>query len=123
MGTTRPDGRPHAAPVWGVWVEGVLYFGTSRRSRKGRNLTADPRLVVHLESGDEAVVFEGVSEEVGDPTTLAAVGSAYGEKYGMDLGDAGSDGSAWYALRPSVAYAWIERDFPNTATRWTFCNG
>ena len=123
VGTTRSDGRPHAAPVWGVWVEGTLYFGTSRRSRKGRNLAADPRLVVHLESGNEAVMFEGVAEEVDGPVTLAAVGAAYGEKYGIDLGEAGSDGSVWYALRPSVAYAWVERDFPNTATRWIFGNG
>src|SRR4051794_40830493 len=57
--TASPDGRPHAMPVWGVWTGGALYFATSRASRKGRNLAANPRLVVHLESGDEAVILEG----------------------------------------------------------------
>src|SRR5437588_6876045 len=28
--TTRPDGRPHSAPVWGFWHDGSLYFGTHR---------------------------------------------------------------------------------------------
>ena len=29
VSTMRPDGRQHATPAWGVWVEGTLYFGTS----------------------------------------------------------------------------------------------
>ena len=28
--TTTPDGRPHAMPVWGVWIERTLCFGTDR---------------------------------------------------------------------------------------------
>ncbi len=36
--TTRPDGRPHAAPVWGVWMDEVFYFSTGARSVKARNL-------------------------------------------------------------------------------------
>ena len=38
IATTRPGGKPHAAPVWGVYVGGSLYFGTGRSSVKGRNL-------------------------------------------------------------------------------------
>jgi hypothetical protein len=43
VATTSPDGRPHAMPVWGVWLDDGLWFGTSGRSRKGRNLARDPR--------------------------------------------------------------------------------
>jgi len=50
--TSRPDGRPHAAPVWGVWLDGRLWFSTSPASVKARNLAADPRVVVHLERAD-----------------------------------------------------------------------
>src|SRR5262245_60149405 len=53
--STRPNGRPHAAPVWGVWFEGALYFSSDRRSRKARNLAAKPEVVAHLESGDDTV--------------------------------------------------------------------
>ena len=62
IGTVRPDGRPHATPVWGVWVDETFYFGMGPRSVKARNLAANPALVVHLESGDDVVVLEGVAE-------------------------------------------------------------
>ena len=38
IATTRPDGRPHVMPVWGVWMEDALYFGTDPASVKGRNI-------------------------------------------------------------------------------------
>jgi hypothetical protein len=56
--TTRPDGRPHAMPVWGVWIDDTLWFSTGDGSVKARNLAADPRVAVHLESGDECVIGE-----------------------------------------------------------------
>jgi pyridoxamine 5'-phosphate oxidase-like protein len=34
ISTTRPDGRPHAMPVWGLWLDETFLFSTSRRSRK-----------------------------------------------------------------------------------------
>ena len=34
--TAAEDGEPSSAPVWGVWVEGAVYFGTSpARARDG----------------------------------------------------------------------------------------
>jgi nitroimidazol reductase NimA-like FMN-containing flavoprotein (pyridoxamine 5'-phosphate oxidase superfamily) len=53
VATTRPDGRPHLMPVWGVWVEGALYFGTDRGSRKARNLASNRAIAVHAESADD----------------------------------------------------------------------
>jgi len=55
--TARTDGRPHAMPVWGVWLGERLIFSTHRDSQKGRNLARDPRVAVHLESGDEVVIL------------------------------------------------------------------
>ena len=42
-----PSGGPHAAPVWGVVINHVLYLYSERRTVKARNLAADPRVVVH----------------------------------------------------------------------------
>lgn len=120
IATTRPDGRPHAAPVWGVWVEGGLYFGTGRSSVKGRNLAHSPELVVHLESADDVVILEGEVEEVRDRDPFDSVDAAYRAKYGMGVSEAGDDGAVWYVVRPRKAHAWLENDFPNTATRWRF---
>lgn len=114
--TAREDGSPHAAPVWGLWLDEAVVFATAPTSRKGRNLARDPRVAIHLESGDEVVILEGRVE----PMQLdERVADAYEAKYDFRPDAAGgSDG--WYRLRPAVAYAWLERDYPNTATRFAF---
>lgn len=114
--TAGADGRPHAAPVWGLWQDGAVVFGTSPHSRKGQNLAHDPRVVVHLESGDEVVILEGRAEAAELDVPIA---DGYEAKYGFRPDPAaGSDG--WYRLRPTEAYAWLERDYPSTATRFRF---
>jgi Pyridoxamine 5'-phosphate oxidase len=117
VGTTRPDGRPHAMPMWGLWMDGRFYFATDRGSRKARNLTHDAATVVHLESGDEVVILEGHAEEVTDAARRAAFDGAYQAKYGVAMADVPGDLSIW-AVTPRVALAWQERDFPGSATRW-----
>jgi hypothetical protein len=118
VASTRPDGRPHAVPVWGVWADDALFFGTNPESVKGRNLAADPRLVVHLESGDEVVILEGeVSVEPLAPDLHSRVRAAYAAKYDMDP-DSLPPADGWYTLRPAKVLAWHEQDFPRTATRF-----
>jgi PPOX class probable F420-dependent enzyme len=116
--TARPDGRPHAMPVWGVWLDETLWFSTGEASVKARNLAADPRLVVHLESGDDAVILEGVAERPAlDSDRHGRIVAAYASKYDMAPDDLpGPDG--WYRLRAEKALGWRESDFPGTATRW-----
>lgn len=117
IGTTGPDGRPHAAPVWGLWLEDGFHFGTSRASRKGRNLDRDPRVAVHLESGDEVVILEGTVETIALDDRIADV---YTAKYDYRPNPADAEGERWYRLRPARALAWLERDFPASATRFDF---
>ena len=113
VSTTKPDGRPHAMPVWGLWLLGRFYFGTDPTSRKGRNLAANPAIIVHLESGDDVVIVEGVAENVGDELLRTQLRAAYQAKYDVD---AAPD----YGVRPQVILAWLEADFPGTATRFRF---
>jgi PPOX class probable F420-dependent enzyme len=113
--TTRADGGPHAAPVWGVWLDDAVWFGTSPESLKGRNLARDPRIVIHLESGDDTVILEGEVEVSRDPAVVTRVADAYEQKYGHR-----PPGSAFYVLRPRVAQTWTEKAFPRNATRWVF---
>lgn len=120
--STRPDGRPHAVPVWGVWVEGAVYFGKDPNSRSARNLAANPNVVVHLESGDEVVIFEGKigSMPRTDPALLTRIADVYGAKYPGFRPDLNEPGAGFFVLRPHMALAWLEKDYPNTATRWVF---
>ncbi len=119
LGTTRPDGRPHSMPIWGLWLDEIFYFGTGKGSRKALNLTASPEVVLHLESGDEVVILEGWLEEVHDAGELATYADAYKKKYAFRP-DTEDPGSLTYRLYPRVAFAWLESDFPRTATRWLF---
>lgn len=114
--TTRSDGRPHAKPVWGVWMEEMVVFSTAPASVTGRNLSRDPRLVVHLESGDEVAILEGEARPL-DQGLFEAFADAYDAKY--DYRPQSSGPLPW-ALAPAKAMSWTEADFPSTATRWSF---
>ena len=116
IGSTRPDGAPHAAPVWGLWHEDAFYFSSGAQSVKARNLAADARAVVHLESGDEVVILEGVMDLETDEQLLKVLNVLYQSKYGFDMVGPG----VIYRLNTKRALAWREEDFPTSATRWNF---
>jgi len=119
VATSRADGRPHAMPVWGLWLERRFYFSSDGGSRKGKNIANMPYAVVHLESGDEVVIAEGPVERVREESLFANVDKLYQKKYG--LGFSGIPGDvALFAVKPQVVFAWRERDFPKSATRWRF---
>lgn len=118
---TTGENRPHAAPVWGIWLDNGVYFSTDRASRKARNLAVNPEMVVHLESGDDVVILEGTAEEITDPMLLKRFADAYEPKYQIRPVTDGS--SPIYGLRPRVVHAWLEQDFQGTATSWRFDNG
>jgi general stress protein 26 len=118
--TSRPDGRPHSIPVWGFWLDGALYFGTARATRKARNLAHNPAISVHLESGDDVVILEGIAAEVdlNDKPIFQKLDAACRAKYKMPL--MVMPESVVYRVQPRVVLAWTESDFPNNATRWQF---
>lgn len=120
LATTRPDGRPHAMPVWGVWLDGALFFSAGRQSRKARNLKDNPHCVITTENSAEAVVVEGVAEEINDRASLKPFYEIYNAKYGWDLEQNEYVKEPVYVVRPRVVFGIRERDFTSSATRWTF---
>jgi hypothetical protein len=129
--TTRADGRPHAMPVWGLWLGspadvpgGVLAFSTDPTSIKARNLLRDPRIVIHLESGDDVVLLEGRARTLdvdADAELVSAFVTDYDRKYSVKVEPGPQFGL--YGLSADVVLAWQEVDFPNTATRWARADG
>lgn len=119
LGTVRPDGRPHVMPVWGVWMDGAVYFGTDRESQKGRNLRANPAVTVHLD-GEYAVILEGRAGQVSDAGVIAKLDKDYAKKYGMSLTSASPVEPFVVAVEPAKIFAFREKDFPKSATRWRF---
>ncbi len=98
-------------------MAGVFYFGSGPQTRKVRNLSENPHVVLHAESED-VVILEGVAETITDPDPALAgrAAAASTAKYGMGSHDI--EGS--YAVRPCVVFACTGSGFTNTATRWVF---
>jgi len=125
IATTRPDGRPHTRPVWGVWLDGAFHFSTG--SLAAGNLEANSEISVHLESGSEVVIVEGVAEPVADIAVVEVAIAAYNEKYRWDVDPHAMPGPL-YAVRPRLAFGWLSdasgldggSAFHGTATRWRF---
>ena len=119
VSTTRKDGRPHSIPVWGIWLDETLYF--SNGALTARNVGRDPRVSVHLESGEDAVIIEGVVENASGKALVKRINAEYNAKY---LWEGSQD--VWFALRPHVAFAWLapsaglgaESVYAGSATRW-----
>src|SRR5689334_20977948 len=78
---TRPDGRPHAVPVWFWWNGASLYFTARAGTLKPRSLTATPAVVVHNGDGVDPIIIAGTATVVTDPHELERVNAAYSEKY------------------------------------------
>lgn len=125
IATVTPEGRPHAVPTWGVWLDRTFY--TEGGGRKVRNLRTNPAVVVHLESGEDVIIVEGEAGEISRPerTLFERIDAAFGAKYDYKPSDnlSGPEDVPYpegglFAVRPRVIFAWSR--FPEDVTRFTF---
>jgi hypothetical protein len=125
LSTTRPDGRPHVVPRWGVWLDGVFWYDGSPETVHVRNLEQNTSAVLHLESGNEVTIVEGLSVRA-EPiagTLGERLAAEYARKYGPQYTpspDSWSDEVAGGMRRiaPVKVITWSE--FPKDLTRFTF---
>jgi hypothetical protein len=94
-------GHPHPRPVWGLWQNGELFLSLGSPALR-RSFAADPRVTVHLESGTDVVILEGVLQP--PQATTAALIAAYKDKYDWD-----------YQVDP---YGDLLRITPSTVIAW-----
>jgi hypothetical protein len=79
LGTTGASGRPHAAGVGAMWLDGDVYFTSSDTTKKSRDLSANPFASISVSLDGIDLVFEGKAERVTDRPTLEAVTKRYAE--------------------------------------------
>ena len=122
VATVRPDGRPHVMPVWGVWFDGRLWFSSGLRSRKARNLAAEPRCTITTDQAQDPAVLDGLAEQVVDADGIAAFLAAMNGKYDAGMTAAFLDPAVngTFAVRPQRVIALSHDDFTGSPTRWTF---
>ena len=97
-----------------MFVDDTIFFGGGPLTRWSRYLEQNPKVSLHLESGEKVVIAEGEVDritEASDPR-LTKVDDAYEVKYQM------RHGPPIWVLRPKVVLAWSE--FPKTMTRFRF---
>ena len=78
--TINPDGSPHVTPVGIVQVDGIWYFNSGPRTRKSRNIAADPRCVVSVATDPFDLVIEGSASRLTDAAELQSVAAAFAEE-------------------------------------------
>jgi pyridoxine/pyridoxamine 5'-phosphate oxidase len=131
LATADTAGRPHLAAVGALWVDDRFYFTSGPRTRKSRNLAANPKCAVSVSLDDVDVVVEGKARKVTDMPMLERVASLYaalGWPARADSGAITAEFSApsagpgpWdlYMVIPIVAVGVATKE-PHGATRWRF---
>jgi len=117
--------------VGALWVDGKIYFVSGMRTRKSRNLAANPSCVVSVSLTGIDLVFEGAAIRVTDRPTLLRLAHRYaaqgwpasvsGTALTAEYSAPSAGPAPWnlYMLRPSTAFAVATADPPG-ATRWRF---
>ena len=126
--TASAQARPHAMPVWGVWLADRerFVFSSSPGARKARNLAENPQASVAIDDTVECVVVEGTVAAAAGTDAGAAAIEAYVTKYAEPDGRATLAEfigiNALWMLVPERAFAVIEREdeFGPKATKWTW---
>jgi len=116
--TVRPDGRPHAMGMHGLWFEDAFYFGTGKTTRKAKNLATNPNCILVNECLDELVIVEGLAEKAEYDALPSALSEASKAKYGWPIDP--KMGGVVFKITPRVVFALPEKQFATAPTRWKF---
>ncbi len=90
LGTVGPTGAPLVTPVWFAHTTEALYLYSMATSRKVRNIGANPRVSVAVETGQRAseicfLIIRGTAAVVRDAPEVEQATQALLERYGTDL--------------------------------------
>jgi len=131
LGTTRPDGRPHAAVIGSLWIDGDIYFTSGPGTRKSRNLAANPASTISVRLATIDIVFEGEAVRVTDEPTLERVAArcregnwpvqVEGDGFTAPYAAPSAGPPPWHLYRFTFHTAFGNATAePHGATRWRF---
>lgn len=72
-----PEGRVHTTGVAALWLDGTFFFTSGPRTRKSRNLAANPSCTIAVALPALDLVVEGTARRRTDGATLRGVTEAY----------------------------------------------
>jgi hypothetical protein len=116
--TVRPDGRPHAMGMHGLWFEDAFYSGTGEATRKAKNLAGNPHCILMNEQLAELVIAEGIAEQVAYDALPAGLSAESKKKYGWPYDP--RMGGVIFKVTLHVVFGLPEKQFATAPTRWIF---
>lgn len=106
LATTRPDGRPHVAPIWFTLDGDTLIFTTWHTTVKAKNLEANPQAALCVDEETPPFAFVlvegGVTIEKEAPDMLRWTTEIAGRYMGAGQAEA-------FGKRNAVAGEWLIR--------------
>lgn len=120
MSTTRKGGRPHSAPVSGLWLNNAFFFETEPHSVKAKNLGRNPLIVVHTQDGNDTVIVEGKASVERRPRVLGRLREGYTAKYDYTPDWSGPRAQTVYRVEPIVVHAWKNPHMHQTIVKFVF---
>jgi len=116
ISTVRPDGRPHATPIWHVWRAGRAYIVTRGDAVKTANIRANPNVVITHTDARHPIIIEGRASFA--PEAEAAIQPLFLAKYDWNIStDAEYD--TIIAITPVKIIAWGEEDGQRWRHSWS----
>ncbi|HET6285196.1 MAG TPA: PPOX class F420-dependent oxidoreductase [Amycolatopsis sp.] len=101
--TVRPDGRPHAVPVWFAPDGDDILVNLGADTVKGRALKENPRVSIVVDDPAPPYSFvsvEGVAEIVTDPEGVREGSALIAQRYLGEAGQEAIEGWLTYATSP-----------------------
>ena len=131
LGTVSADGRPHAAGIGACWLGGDVFFTSSPKARKARNLVANDMCTISGRFSGIDVVAEGHAVRVADKATLERVVARYrergwpaevdGDAFTAPFSAPSAGAPPWYVYRFTLKTVFgVAGKEPYGATRWRF---
>lgn len=77
LATVGERGRPHTAGTGAIWDDGDIYIVSGPRTRKSRDLAANPRCSIAVSLKGIDVTMDGEAKRVTDAATLERIAAHY----------------------------------------------
>ena len=106
VSTASRLGRPHAAPVWGIWKQNRFYFETAPNSLKGRNLSSNQSTVVDVQDGNDTVILEGTTRREKRTEAMNQLRKDYLRKYQYTPDWSNEQEQIVFMVEPKIIHAW-----------------
>jgi len=103
LGSTRPDGRPHSAPVWHVWHQGRIYVITTSKAVKITNIQHYPSIVISHPDPMNPIIIEGWA--ILTPAVRPQLQPLFAAKYDWDI-ETSPNYDAIIEIVPTKLLAW-----------------